>query len=125
MTKKGEAKTQKTTIWFPAKSHGWGWGVPKVWQGWVALLGCLGIGVAPLVYLSVWYKGDSYCQQLLDKNIDVSCSPTVATGMYVISSLLWLIGWVMILIVICQKKGEQPTWRWGDKKKNAAKPKTD
>lgn len=24
--------------WFPAKSHGWGWGVPATWQGWLVLL---------------------------------------------------------------------------------------
>ena len=23
--------------WFPAKRHGWGWGPPSVWQGWVVL----------------------------------------------------------------------------------------
>ena len=21
--------------WFPAKRYGWGWGLPKTWQGWV------------------------------------------------------------------------------------------
>ncbi|MEO8017144.1 MAG: hypothetical protein ABI769_04975 [Pseudomonadota bacterium] len=23
--------------WFPAKRHGWGWGFPNVWQGWVVM----------------------------------------------------------------------------------------
>lgn len=23
--------------WFPAKRYGWGWGLPKVWQGWGVL----------------------------------------------------------------------------------------
>ena len=23
--------------WFPAKRHGWGWGLPSAWQGWAAL----------------------------------------------------------------------------------------
>lgn len=22
--------------WFRAKTHGWGWGLPLVWQGWMA-----------------------------------------------------------------------------------------
>ena len=24
-------------FWFPAKRHGWGWGPPITWQGWVVL----------------------------------------------------------------------------------------
>ncbi|NIE88793.1 MULTISPECIES: hypothetical protein [unclassified Burkholderia] len=24
--------------WFPAKTHGWGWGAPATWQGWLVLL---------------------------------------------------------------------------------------
>jgi hypothetical protein len=23
--------------WFPLKRHGWGWGPPTTWQGWVAI----------------------------------------------------------------------------------------
>jgi len=30
-------KEQKD-IWFPAKRHGIGWGLPVKWQGWVVLL---------------------------------------------------------------------------------------
>lgn len=25
--------------WFPAKRVGWGWALPRVWQGWVTLVG--------------------------------------------------------------------------------------
>ncbi len=25
-------------FWFPAKSYGWGWGLPVKWQGWLVLL---------------------------------------------------------------------------------------
>jgi len=24
-------------FWFPAKRSGWGWSLPQVWEGWVAL----------------------------------------------------------------------------------------
>jgi len=23
--------------WFPAKTYGWGWGIPLPWQGWVVM----------------------------------------------------------------------------------------
>ncbi len=29
--------------WFPAKKHGWGWGLPSVWQGWLVLIIYLGL----------------------------------------------------------------------------------
>jgi hypothetical protein len=28
---------QRGEYWFPAKRYGWGWGPPRVWQGWVVL----------------------------------------------------------------------------------------
>lgn len=31
----------KTGFWFPAKRHGWGWGPPVAWQGWVVLIAYL------------------------------------------------------------------------------------
>ncbi|WP_269790726.1 hypothetical protein [Stenotrophomonas sp. Iso1] len=26
---------QKPDYWFPAKTQGWGWGLPITWQGWL------------------------------------------------------------------------------------------
>ncbi len=26
-----------TRYWFPAKRIGWGWGAPRVWQGWAVI----------------------------------------------------------------------------------------
>ena len=26
---------QKDDYWFPLRSHGWGWGLPIRWQGWL------------------------------------------------------------------------------------------
>jgi hypothetical protein len=31
--------------WFPAKRYGWGWGLPCAWQGWLVLVGYLGLMV--------------------------------------------------------------------------------
>jgi hypothetical protein len=76
----------KEEAWFPVKTHGWGWGPPRRWQGWVVLIGFV-IGIAaggrlaahhPLAYAA-------YCLTL----------GAILTG-------------------ICYWKGEQPGWRWGD-----------
>lgn len=32
--------------WFRAKRHGWGWGLPRCWQGWATLLGYIGLVAA-------------------------------------------------------------------------------
>jgi hypothetical protein len=31
----------KSRSWFPAKTRGWGWGLPSTWEGWVVLIGYL------------------------------------------------------------------------------------
>ena len=31
------AMTGRPPYWFPAKRYGWGWGPPRVWQGWVVM----------------------------------------------------------------------------------------
>ena len=116
MKKKVGTKKQ-TKLWFKAKTHGFGWGLPQVWQGWVALLGCLVVGLAPLVYISSVYEGDVYCRDVISKGIQTDCNPEVATGMYLLGAIAWLIGNIMLLYVICELKGEKPQWRWGGKKK--------
>ena len=99
-------------IWFPAKKFGWGWGLPKVWQGWVVLVTCLAVAMSPMVYFSGYYKGDTYCQELMQKDIKVTCNPDGTKGMYVAASLMWMTGWLLILTIICSKKGEMPQWQW-------------
>lgn len=74
-------------IWFPAKRYGWGWGLPRVWQGWVVLglyLLMLGIGVAGI-------------------------DPERQLGLF----LAWTIGWSVPFAVVCWLKGEKLRWRWG------------
>lgn len=71
--------------WFPAKTYGWGWGIPCRWQGWLVMVlyvGSLFAGTKLIV------KGAAYFV------------------LYVLSLslLLGAIGWW---------KGETPHWSWG------------
>jgi hypothetical protein len=34
--------------WFPAKTYGWGWGLPSTWEGWLVLVG-YPVGREPLI----------------------------------------------------------------------------
>ena len=79
-----------TDYWFPAKRYGWGWGVPRTWQGWtvivvyVVLIGAGAIVIAP------------------------SARP--------ISFFLYLLLLTLLLILVCWLKGEPPRWRWGSER---------
>ena len=75
--------------WFPTKSYGWGWGVPRVWQGWLVLLGYL-LGII-LIFLQI--------------------PPSVEPNKFGICVLALSI----LLVAICWLKGEPPRWRWGGK----------
>lgn len=81
-------------LWFKAKNYGWGW-YPITWQGWLVLVGYIGI----LQYRVV----------------------TVHQMFDTVSSFSWRLFFEVIfitipLIVICYAKGEKPEWRWGGKK---------
>jgi hypothetical protein len=39
----------KPRHWFPAKTYGWGWGLPSTWQAWVVLGGYVGLLIGPCV----------------------------------------------------------------------------
>jgi hypothetical protein len=73
--------------WFPAKSYGWGWGVPSSWQGWVVLVAYLGV-IATVPYFQPPRR------HLLPFALCIGA----ATAALVL--VLWL-------------KGEPPRWRWG------------
>jgi len=75
--------------WFPAKTHGWGWGIPCTWQGWVVLA----------VYLALLVAGT----RLIGEN-------PLGALVYVGYALALSVA----LIAICWWKGEPPRWRWGD-----------
>ena len=78
------------TFWFPAKRYGWGWGLPVRWQGWVVLIGYLG-----LVFAGVYYFKARQAS---------------------LSFLLYVVVLTVVLIAIMVLKGERPLrWRWGRK----------
>jgi hypothetical protein len=78
---------EKTIYWFPAKTYGWGWGIPKTWQGWLVL--------------AVYSAGLLVSSLLLDPQI----YPKSFSFVVVLLSGL--------LLIICWKKGEPTRWRWG------------
>lgn len=76
------------TFWFPAKKFGWGWGMPKCWQGWLVLA-----LYALLLILSAarFLPGDNVLAF-------VGCAAALT----------------IVLVLICWLKGEKSRWRWGD-----------
>jgi hypothetical protein len=73
--------------WFPAKRYGWGWGIPKTWQGWLVLAG----------FGALLFAGS------------VVLPPGRQIGLY-LAYVAVLCG---LLIGVCWLKGEPPRWRWG------------
>ena len=73
--------------WFPAKTYGWGWGLPSMWQGRVVLV----------VFVLLLVGGGFF---LFPHDAD-----TFITYSILMSALL---------VAVCWLKGEPPHWRWGD-----------
>lgn len=73
--------------WFPAKRYGWGWGPPKVWEGWAALAAYTAALLAPVLLLperpAVW--------------------------------VVFMVVGTALLLWVCKTKGEPPGWRWGNR----------
>ena len=69
-------------IWFPAKTVGYGWGMPNCWQGWLVLLTYLGLAVVGAFVILREPKNAGY---------------------YV----LYMLGLSTVLIFICWLKGEK------------------
>ena len=76
--------------WFPAKTYGWGWGLPITWQGWLVFLAALTLFA---------------CGAFLFP------PETMLVGY-----IVYEVAIVAALIFICQRKGEPTSWRWGKKK---------
>ena len=73
--------------WFPAKRHGWGWGVPSRWQGWAVLLAYVALlGLAALL-----------------------ARPDREPAVFAMLVSALSLG----LVAVCWRKGEPPRWRWG------------
>ena len=84
-------KDSKVELWFKAKSYGWGW-TPVTWQGWALVLG--------YVLVMVWIL------------LDFSKNNTNIVNALVSFVTPFIVG-TGLLIFICYKKGEKPSWRWG------------
>ena len=69
--------------WFPAKRFGWGWGLPRTWEGWLvtAVYGVVVVAAAALL------------------------RPGAMAVVVLVASAA--------LIAVCWVKGERPRWRWG------------
>jgi drug/metabolite transporter (DMT)-like permease len=80
--------SDQPSFWFAAKRHGWGWGLPVCWQGWVVFV----------AYAALLYGGMYYFKQ--QRNVS--------------ALLIYLLALTAVLIVIVAIKGERPVrWRWG------------
>lgn len=82
-------------IWFPAKTHGWGWGPPVCWQGWAVVF----------VYIAAAGLGAKI----------ILVDPRRAYWYF-----LYMLALTAALIAVSWWKGETPKWRWGDKNTDAA-----
>jgi hypothetical protein len=78
---------QPKRYWFSAKTHGWGWGLPLVWQGWVVY------GIAALVLVAAFF-----------------IFPPASRFIPLLGST-WAIA--LLLIAVCWLRGEPARWRWG------------
>ena len=76
------------TYWFRAKRYGWGWGLPRTWQGWLVLAAFLALVVAGKFLIL----------------------PRKAMAAYMV--YLGVLG--ALLLGVCWLKGEPLRWRWGD-----------
>jgi len=81
--------------WFKAKKYGWGW-YPSTWEGWVVF----GIFIIFNFYQFININSENYS----GSDILINYAPLLIASLF-------------ILIAFCFITGEQPRWRWGDKKK--------
>ena len=78
---------EDTQYWFPAKTFGWGWGLPTRWQGWVTY------GIAAALLIAGPFV----------------VPPSEEPALFQV----YTFGVVVALLVVCFVKGEPPSWRWG------------
>jgi hypothetical protein len=77
--------------WFKNKLFGWGW-TPATWQGWLVTLG--------FVFL------------ILLISLDFS-SFSNPTGAELVRFFVKLVVAAVLIIAVCYRTGERPSWRWG------------
>jgi len=72
--------------WFRAKRHGWGWGLPIAWQGWLVFAAYFVLVMAGAILF-----------------------PQASIVLFIGYEFLL----ACLLFVICWMKGEPLRWRWG------------
>jgi len=77
---------EREDYWFPAKTLGFGWGLPRRWQGWL-VLACYALALAA----AFW-------------RVPPQAHP-LAFGVCVCVA-------TALLIAVCALKGEPPGWGW-------------
>ncbi|MEK7635349.1 MAG: hypothetical protein AAB446_02900 [Patescibacteria group bacterium] len=82
-------KNNPEGFWFKRKLYGWGW-TPVKWQGWLVILA--------FVAFLVW------------NGLSLGSEPTDTTLTWFFVKIAVA---VILLILICYKKGEKPRWQWG------------
>lgn len=78
---------QQVRYWFPAKRYGWGWGLPRTWEGWIVF--------------AVYFVALPLGAYLFPPSTSM---PEFVAYAAVITAAL---------VVTCWVKGEPPAWRWG------------
>ena len=91
-------KTRPRRLWFRAKALGWGW-VPVTWEGWVVTL------LATLAYTGVTIAFGGWLGAIASATFQAK-----VLGIIEFIGSIALITY--ILIRICYRFGESPTWRW-------------
>jgi hypothetical protein len=75
--------------WFPAKRHGWGWGLPVTWEGWLVL--------------GVWFA------------VLMTVTPGLVRRDAWLLYGVFVAVMVAVLLGICHLRGEPPARRWKDR----------
>jgi hypothetical protein len=81
---------EEDRIWFPAKTYGWGWGLPLCWQGWVVF--------------GVWWV------LLVGGSVVI---PHTHAAVFAVAYSAYAVTLGTALVAVCWLKGEKPRWRWG------------
>jgi hypothetical protein len=78
-------------LWFKKKTYGWGW-TPVTWQGYLTIIVFIvAVNIYPI-----------YALRENDFSLPVF--------------LMVTFGLVILQLYVCYRKGEKPSWSWGDKK---------
>ena len=82
---------QDPNYWFPAKRYGWGWGLPRTWQGYVVII-CFALLVLAGIFLfPPGHDSVAFTVYFLALGVGVT-------------AIAWL-------------KGEPLGWRWGKRRR--------